>query len=452
MKKNAFIIAALLILAVRLSAQVEPTAGNWNTWFIPSGKAYRLLPPPTNNKEELKQILAQQQKIDAATLQQIEYWNAGGPSYRWQHIMADAWMDDALGNGILANMLLSVTTYDAMVAAWDTKYAFNRPRPFTTNSKIKSLAIKPDSPSYPCEHAVAAGVAVTIIGHFFPALADSMNQLATQSMASRVAAGVAYPSDTKAGFELGKKIAEKEIEHTKGFLNNQPWDGKKPDQPGLWNGGFAMLPYAGSSKTVVLEKGNQFRPGPPPDFSKDMAELKNFKQTTSSRYNALYFNGQSVWEDLLDKKIFEYNLHLNPPRATRMYALAAIGIYDGFVSAWDAKYTYWGIRPEQYDTTYHGLLGAPPFPGYPSGHAAISGVMCGIYSYLFPAEKAFFEQKAKDGAESRFHAGIHFRTDNDVALVMGKNVAAAIVQKAKRDGADNGLLLGKKEGGALKKK
>jgi hypothetical protein len=78
--------------------------------------------------------------------------------------------------------------------------------------------------------------------------------------------------------------------------------------------------------------------------------------------------------------------------------------------------------------------------------------MCGIYSYLFPAEKAFFEQKAKDGAESRFHAGIHFRTDNDVALVMGKNVAAAIVQKAKRDGADNGLLLGKKEGGALKKK
>jgi len=30
-------------------------------------------------------------------------------------------------------------------------------------------------------------------------------------MASRVAAGVAWPSDTRAGFELGKKIATIEI-------------------------------------------------------------------------------------------------------------------------------------------------------------------------------------------------------------------------------------------------
>ena len=40
-----------------------------------------------------------------------------------------------------------------------------------------------------------------------------------------------------------------------------------------------MLALAGLNKTVVLESASQFRPGPPPDFAKEMAELKNFKQT-----------------------------------------------------------------------------------------------------------------------------------------------------------------------------
>ncbi|MBD0353031.1 MAG: vanadium-dependent haloperoxidase, partial [Flavisolibacter sp.] len=141
------------------------------------------------------------------------------------------------------------------------------------------------------------------------------------------------------------------------------------------------------------------------------------------------------------KKLFEYNLHLNPPRAARLYAITAAGAYDGFIACWDAKYAYWGIRPNQYDTTYKSLVPTPPFPGYPSGHAALSGVLAELYSYFFPAERAYFQKKAKEAAESRFQAGIHFRTDNDVALELGRKVATAIIQKAKMDGADDNLLL-----------
>ena len=32
--------------ATQLNAQTEPQAGEWKTWVIPSGKAYRLPPPP----------------------------------------------------------------------------------------------------------------------------------------------------------------------------------------------------------------------------------------------------------------------------------------------------------------------------------------------------------------------------------------------------------------------
>ena len=73
-------------------------------------------------------------------------------------------------------MLLGTAIYDATIAAWDTKYAYKRPRPFIADKRIKAYTLKPESPSYPCEHSVAAGVAVAIIAHFFPTLADSVNR------------------------------------------------------------------------------------------------------------------------------------------------------------------------------------------------------------------------------------------------------------------------------------
>ena len=436
MKKMLLILVCSLYISAPIKAQTEPGAGNWKTWFISSGKDYRLA-APSSYKNEIAEVLATQKNLSAVVKQQITFWNAGAPGYRWQEMMNKLWAVDTGRYGALANMLLGTATYDATIAAWDTKYAYKRPRPFTADGRIKVYAVKPESPSYPCEHSVAAGVAVTILSHFYPALADSVKKLAAQAMASRIAAGVAFPSDTRAGFDLGKRIAEKEIEYTKDYVATAQWDGKIPDKPGLWRGKFAMLPMAGQNKTVVLESGSEFRPGPPPDFAKDMAELKNYKQTFRSLSNAFYWANQSWFMDNLAKKIFENNLHLNPPRAARINAAVNVASYDGFVACWDAKYTYWGIRPNQYDTTFKpAILITPPFPGYPSGHAAISSVMAEIYSYFFPDEKELFHQKAKEAAESRFQAGIHFRTDNEVALELGKKVASKVIQRIKNDGAD----------------
>lgn len=436
MKKILLILICSLYIAASMQAQTEPAAGTWKTWFISSGKDYRLA-APSSYKNEIAEVLAIQKKISATTKQQITYWNAGAPGYRWQEMMNKLWAVDTGRYGALANMLLGTATYDATIAAWDTKYAYKRPRPFTADDRIKVYTVKPESPSYPCEYSVAAGVAVTIFSHFYPALADSVKKLAEQAMASRIAAGVAFPGDTRAGFDLGKRIAEKEIEQTKDYISTAQWDGKIPDKPGLWRGRFAMLPMAGLSKTVVLESASEFRPGPPPDFAKDMAELKNYKQNFRSLSNAFYWANQSWFMDNLSKKIFEHNLHLNPPRAARINAVVNVASYDGFVACWDAKYTYWGIRPNQYDTTFKpAILVTPPFPGYPSGHAALSGIMAGIYSYFFPDEQQLFYQKAKEAAESRFQAGIHFRTDNEVALELGKKVASKVIQRIKNDGAD----------------
>ena len=45
MFKFAWLIGGL-VLAGTLSAQVEPHAGQWKTWVIPSGATYRLPAPP----------------------------------------------------------------------------------------------------------------------------------------------------------------------------------------------------------------------------------------------------------------------------------------------------------------------------------------------------------------------------------------------------------------------
>ena len=436
MKKISIIALATVMAVSSVKAQTEPAAGNWKTWFITSGRDYRLQAPLSYQKE-IDEVISRQKSIDSATRYHINYWNAGAPGYRWQEMMNSIWPTDTGRYGALANMLLGTATYDATVAVWETKYAYKRLRPYAADKRIKAYTIKPESPSYPCEHSVAAGVALTIFSHFYPHLADSVKKLAEQAMTSRIAAGVAFPSDTRAGFELGKRIAKEEIEKTKDYVATATWDGKIPDRPGLWSGKYAMLPVAGQNKTVVLETGSEFRPGPPPDFAKEMAELKNYKQTFRSLSNAFYWANKSWFMDYLPLKIFENNLQMNPPRAARINAVVNVSMYDCFIACWDAKYAYWGIRPSQYDTTFKpAIIFTPPFPGYPSGHAAISSVMAEVYSYFFPEEKELFLKKAKEAAESRFQAGIHFRSDNEVALELGKKVAKKVIDKVKNDGVD----------------
>jgi len=420
---------------MKLYSQPSSVA-NWKTWLISSGKDYRL-PSPSSTKQEIGEVIAKQKSIDAASMQQVLFWNSGAPGYRWQEMMSKTWSVDTGRFGALANMLLGTATYDATIAAWSNKYAFNRPRPFVSDSRIKALVTKPETPSYPCEYSVAAGVAVEIFSKFYPALADSVKKMAKEMMNSRITSGLAFPSDVNAGFDLGKKIADIEIDKTKDFVCLTPWDGKIPSGPQYWRGRFAMLPMAGKNKTMVLESGSQFRPGPPPDFTKEMEEMKNYKQNFRSLSNAFYWANSSYFMDELPVKIFEHNLEFDPPRAARIYAAMNVAMYDGFVACWDAKYTYWGIRPNQLDTTFKpAILVTPPFPGYPSGHAALSSVMAELFSYFFPEEKDLYHKKAKDCADARFQAGIHFRTDNEVALELGKKVGQAVVERVKNDGAD----------------
>ena len=76
MKKILVISLMIVSTTTQLSAQPEANAGTWKTWFISSGKDYRLPAPPSYNNE-IEQVLAIQKNLDSAGWQQISYWNAG---------------------------------------------------------------------------------------------------------------------------------------------------------------------------------------------------------------------------------------------------------------------------------------------------------------------------------------------------------------------------------------
>ncbi len=429
------LFAFLFLLSSICSAQTAPDAGNYKTWVIKQGNDYRVPKPPNaaETKKEIEQLLQLQKQEGASSAAGSTYWNAVPPGYRWGQLVSK--LSAGKTPPFRNYALLHVAIYDATIAAWNNKYYYKRSRPSAVSKQIKS------SPaavilSYPCESSAAAGAASVVLSYIFPQKADSIKQLAQAALKARLLSGQQFPSDVNAGFELGKKVGEAVVARAKQDNSDMKWQDSIPHKSGLWNGTEPVGATVGKWKTWTLDSTSQFRPAAPPDFSKDMQELKSYTPTIPAKARAFFYASHDVWTEITDKKILEYGLQNNPREAARVYALKSIAGYDAYVACWEAKYKYWGIRPYQYDTTYHQLLNQPPFPGYPSGHATVSSAIATVLSYLFPAEASYFSTIAKECAESRFEGGIHFRTDNEVGLAMGKKVGEFIIQKAKKAGPE----------------
>jgi hypothetical protein len=218
-----------------------------------------------------------------------------------------------------------------------------------------------------------------------------------------------------------------------------------PTEPGTWNGTDPIAPTFGTFKPWVLTSGSQFRPGPPPAFDSEqqaaeLAELTTFPRSFATNAAAHFWqtpagSGGAYWTTLADQKLFEYRLDTNPPRAARVLALLSISAFDATVACWDAKYTYWAIRPFQLDPNFMPLIPTPNHPSYPSAHGCSSGSQGAMLAHLFPREAAFFTERAEEAVMSRVWGGIHFRSDIDVGLALGRTVAAMVIERADADGS-----------------
>ena len=433
------IISIVIALTVNFAtAQMNPTrnlanyeAANWKTWLLDNPQKISIAAPLTaaQSKAELQLVKERLKKLDEKKMGEIKYWDAGAPSYRWNQIASSLVSQKPELLFRMPASWMNIAIYDATILAWKEKIKYKRARPKVLDASLKPVITGPATFSYPCEHSVTASVAANVLAYFFPEKKDSILQMAHAASQSRINAGVQFPSDAEAGWKLGEQVAIEIIEKAKNDGSAKVWDGAMNKDPKKWTGAYPMGITLSSFLPIVLKSADQFRPPAPPDFDADMKELKSFKQTFKSRSVAYYWASTGdVWSDLANKKIFEYRMSDDAPAVARIYAVLNTAYHDMAIAIFDAKYTYWGIRPNQYDTTYKSLIPTPPFPGYPSGHAAGAGTSSAVLEYFFPADAKQFQQLAKECADSRFYAGIHFRTDNETALRMGKEMGKYIVE------------------------
>lgn len=420
---------------------IEPNAGSWQTWVVTDIAAVLPAAPPDQaaTQAELKEVQATIAGRDEAALQQIAYWDAGAPNYRWIEItfaqMQKKPLNNPRANRLMA--LLNVAIYDAMVTAWDAKYTYNRPRPSVTDATLTTVIATPHSPSYPSEQAVAAGAASAILAYIYPDDAQTFQAMAEEAGRSRVLAGVNYPSDVSAGLELGRAVAAQVIERAKADGSDAVWDGVMPPEPGHWTGEKPIEPMMGSWQTWVLASGSELRPPAPPAYDSaqkqtELQEMQTYTRTWQSNQKAMFwqtFDGIfTFYYDTAAKRIFEHHLDSNPPQAARIYALLSIAQYDAIVACWDAKYTYWAMRPFQLDPTLVTLFPTPNHPSYPAAHACYSSATATMLSHFFPAEAAFIQAKAEEAGMSRMWAGIHFRSDIETGMALGKAAAEKVIE------------------------
>jgi hypothetical protein len=269
----------------------------------------------------------------------------------------------------------------------------------------------------------------------------------------------------------------------------QPITFQRPDGT-TFTPGF-LTPHWYRVKPFALESSDQFRPGPPPTTVTDDDALRaqteqvlTYNQTLSHEQKAIVefmrdgprSTGQSGHWLRFAQDVSRRDNH-NLDQDVKLYFVVANVAHDAFISCWETKRYYDSSRPWTLVRHYYkgqkikGWAGpkggvvempaeewhpyspyvfiTPPFPGYTSGHATVSGA-CAKAIELFTGsdEYGFFEQRrhcelteetagdyvkldlptwsktAEMAALSRAMGGYHIPIDNDVGLQVGRKLAA----------------------------
>ena len=126
---------------------------------------------------------------------------------------------------------LTMAMYDATIAAWESKYFYNRPRPSEADATLATALPRPEVPPIPLNTRQLPEPP----RRFFPISSRTRRRHSRRwpkrQRSSRVHAGVQFPSDSSAGLELGSEGGRAGHCTGKGRRLGRRLDGDGSDRP-----------------------------------------------------------------------------------------------------------------------------------------------------------------------------------------------------------------------------
>jgi membrane-associated phospholipid phosphatase len=478
-------------------ANIDINAGVWKPILLTGPTEFAVPAPSATNTPDyiaqINEIKTWQANLTSEEKRIVKYWSAGA-ILRWNEILrelvakhnlppyqnADGTYPFPSANNPLAYpqfpfanppyaarayAYVSAAQYDALVAAWHYKKLYNRAAPYTVDATVNALIPKSDLPSYPSEDATVAGAAVELLKLLFPGDQDFIQQKAEEHKKARILAGANVRSDIEAGEALGKLVAQKFVTRARGdragaAIGNQaqwtqletdciargeiPWYSlESPKRP-------PMLPLFGKVKAFLFDSltAISLRPGPPPlvnsqKMKDETKEIYDFiTNPTRERTRIVHFWADGVgtytppghWDAIAAEDFIAKNF--SEVRWARNMALINMSLMDAGIVCWDTKYFYFNPRPTQLDPKIKTITGIPNFPAYISGHSTFSAAAATILGHIIPERATAYDNMAKEASLSRMYGGIHYRSDCEIGLTVGKNIGNYAVQRAVTDGAE----------------
>ncbi len=343
--------------------------------------------------------------------------------------------------------LLNVSFYDAVIISERLYHARSQP------VNLRESHAHNGFDREVCNSAMAlagSAAAEAVLGTFFPLeqprFSEIFNVVSLRYLDTNCATQIELLDYRKIGHDISGSL----IKHMASKDALPVWSGTIPVSEHGWKPlrklTSPFLPSAGRWRTWLLSDGSVFRPTAPPSVGSaawraDADEVVGLgRNLTSSELSKVRFWADGMGTLTPSGHWLQFALGLsekyssNLPQTARMTAYLSMAMYDAFVACWDAKFTYWTARPEQLLPGFYPALPTPPFPAFPSGHATVSGAAAEVLGSIFPAEHQIVLFMAHEAAESRIYAGIHWRIDSTVGLLLGGKVGHQAVVSLASDG------------------
>ena len=218
-----------------VSPPVDPMAGTWKAWVMPSNDVFRPPPPPAYGSPEF--VAAAQELIDirqhlTPDQEALARFYEGDQGTKLPggitldvnaaDVLKAASADIEAGRlslpyAVRAVTLVTVALADAGISAWDAKYTYWNPRPINA---IRDLGLDPGwtpllntprFPAYPSGSAGYAGAAQAVMTYLFPPAAAKFAQRAEDQAESRLLGGIHWRYDSvslRSGNQIGGLVVE----------------------------------------------------------------------------------------------------------------------------------------------------------------------------------------------------------------------------------------------------